>query len=125
MQKNASTGKRRDVRPAPWLGHATRAVAANERVDPTNGYYRGMREQERGASAPASRGPVRRAEEFYEPESVPMGTPVAPVVLQEQAVAQSTAHGGASFYYYQPSVMEPADPGYVPTAHPGTLYPSV
>ena len=125
VQKNASTGKKRDVRPAPWLGHATRAAAAKERVDSTNGYYRGMREQERGATAPVSGGPVHRAEEFYEPEHVPMGTPVAPVVLEEQAIAQSAPQAQASFYYYQPSVMEPGDPGYVPTAHPGSLYPKV
>ena len=43
-----------------------------------------------------------------------MGSEAAPVQLQEAQplpIAQP-------IYYYQPAVMEPGDPGYVPTGHP-------
>ena len=50
-----------------------------------------------------------------------MGTEIQPLVLQERAPPTSKETVG---YYYQPSVMEPGDPGYVPMAHPPSLYPS-
>ena len=66
------------------------------------------------AVAPPRQG--RRAEEFYEPEEVPLGTAISPLVLSQQPPEIKVTVG----YYYQPSVMEPGDPGHVPQS----LYPS-
>ena len=49
------------------------------------------------------------AENFYVPETVPMGTAEAPVEMVVDAVPV----GEMEVYYYQPEVMEPGDPGYV------------
>lgn len=142
-QRNTNTGKTRQVRPAPWLGHARVHVPTREekervpeeeapriRADPTNGYYRGAPEQPprvEPMSIPVAV-PVTMAmplagqtvvptatttttmmmtqmpaESFYTPETVPMGTSVSPVALQEAAPVPM----GQTVYYYQPDVMEP------------------
>jgi len=60
LQRNTRTGAERQVRPAPWRGHATncgQSAAPRVRADPTNGYIPGA--------------PVRRPE-----EPLPMAAPV-------------------------------------------------
>ena len=75
VQKNLDTGAERPLRPAPWLGLAS-AVPEERRADPTNGFVPGELEV-----PPERMQGRRRAEEFYQPEAVSLGSAEAPVVV--------------------------------------------
>ena len=79
VQKNLDTGAERPLRPAPWLGLAS-AVPEERRADPTNGFVPGELEV-----PPERMQGRRRAEEFYQPEAVSLGSAEAPVALTEEA----------------------------------------
>ena len=79
VQKNLDTGAERPLRPAPWLGLAN-AVPEERRADPTNGFVPGELEV-----PPERMQGRRRAEEFYQPEAVSLGSAEAPVALTEEA----------------------------------------
>jgi hypothetical protein len=121
IQRNLETGAERPLRPAPWLG-LSRNVSEEQRVDPTNGHVPGEMEV-----PPERREGRRRAEEFYEPEVVSLGTEEQPVALVEAPpeepppapVEQPSVPAQPMFPFMQPAqpVIPQAQP-VIPQAQP-------
>ena len=117
-QRNTGTNAKREVRPAPWLGHARAALTAERegsaeegpriRADPTNGYYRGAPEEEQREPVAPKAVPVAMpvVAPSYEPpvaQPVTMATPiggqtVVPTATTTTTTMMMTQMPASSFY---------------------------
>lgn len=109
-QRNTSTNAKREVRAAPWLGHARAAAPTAEeggpfaeegpriRADPTDGYYRGR--SEAGAEAPK---PMQVAVPLVASSAIPVAQPLplataVPMASTTTATIAMTQMPASSFY---------------------------